>query len=111
MPEFMDAYWAQFPAFASYVGNHEYDTVLVVPDAHHRDQSIAFAHRFLDTLNAYNPDSLPPQFRIDWLMLRNELSRIIWAADSFKAWQWDPSEYNLGTITGQILKGRYAPLG
>jgi uncharacterized protein (DUF885 family) len=48
--------------------------------------------------------------RIDWLMLRNELSRIIWAADSFKAWEWDPSEYNIGTVTGQILKGRYASL-
>lgn len=110
VPEFMDAYWAQFPAFASYVGNHEYDTVLVVPDADHRAESISFAKRFLDSLNAYRPDSLPAQLRVDWMMLRNELSRIIWAADTFQSWQWDPSEYNIGTITGQILKGRYAPL-
>lgn len=110
VPAFMESYWHQFPSFASYVGNHDYDSVLMVPDHAYRDASVAFAKQYLDSLDAYNPDSLPPLKRIDWMMLHNELSRIVWEADTFKAWERDASQYNIGTVTGQILKGRFAPL-
>jgi uncharacterized protein (DUF885 family) len=107
---FVEALWKQYPAWASSQGYHKYDSVLVVPDAASREAEIAFAQAQLDSLKAYDKASLNDNNRTDYLIMQNQLNAAIWSVNEQKAWEWDPSGYNVSGGIAEMLAGNYDSL-
>lgn len=108
--DFIESYWQQFPEHATMNGLHKYDDRLTIPDVENRNQVVGFANRKLEILQEVPVEELSDTNQIDYHLIRNELESAKWYVDSFKAWQWQPSHYNPGSLIGYMLKGRYAPL-
>ncbi len=108
--QFIEALWKQSPDFASRIGFHKYDSLLVIPNAARRQSEDAFAQKYLAGLGTFGLDSLSPNNQIDLRMLRNELRAQRWYADTLRSWQWNPATYNLGATVGYLLNGRHYPL-
>lgn len=107
---FVEALWKQYPAWASSQGYHKYDSVLVVPDAASRGAETAFAKAQLDSLKAYDPAALNDNNRTDYMMMQNQLNAAVWSVDEQKAWEWDPSGYNVSGSIAEMLNGNYDSL-
>ena len=46
----------------------------------------------------------------DLMMIRGQLEATIWYNEVFRAYEWNPSKFNVGSDFGIILNGKYAPL-
>lgn len=102
--------WREFPEFAFRVGRYEYADRLTVPDQANRDRSLAFHERQIRALAAFDPATLSPSKRVDLALMRNYYESRRWNLATFKAWQWQPSLYNVGDSFGRMLTTEYAPL-
>ena len=102
--------WKQRPDYASAMGFHKYDSLLVIPDEAARRSDAAFVTRNLGALAGFGLDSLSPGNQIDWRLLNNEMRSARWYADTLRSWQWNPATYNLGATVGDLLNGRHYPL-
>jgi uncharacterized protein (DUF885 family) len=102
--------WRQNPDYASAMGFHKYDSLLMIPDETQRRREAAFVAQKLGGLAGFGPDSLSPNNQIDYRLLNNELRSERWYADTLKSWQWNPASYNLGASVGDLLNGRHYPL-
>jgi len=107
---FVEALWKQYPGWAASQGYHKYDSVLVVPDAASRETETAFAKTQLDSLKQYDPAGLNDNNRTDFLMMQNQLSSTVWSVNEQKAWEWDPSGYNVSGGIAEMLNGNYDSL-
>jgi uncharacterized protein (DUF885 family) len=107
---FIGDLWKIYPAWATNQGYHKYDSVLEVPDANSRTNELAFCKRYLDTLKTFQIDSLNANNRTDYKMIENQLKSAEWYNTTFRAWEWDPSAYNIASAFDDILSGNYAPL-
>ena len=105
--QFIEALWKQNPDYASSMGYHKYDSLLLIPDAAQRQADASFAQNNLAALGKFTLDSLSPNNQIDLRLLRNELRAERWYADTLKSWQWNPAHYNLGAAVGELLNGRH----
>ena len=99
--------WREDPGFASAVGYHKYDSLLVIPDSLQRRRAAAFGEKNLKALAAFPFDSLAPANQIDHHLLANYLRGARWQDDTLRAWQWNPAAYNLGAGIGDLLNGRH----
>ncbi|AMR26595.1 hypothetical protein A0257_05400 [Hymenobacter psoromatis] len=108
--QFIQDFWRQNPEYASSVGFHKYDSLLVIPNEAQRRSDAAFVARNLGALGGFGLDSLSPGNQIDLRLLTNELRSERWYADTLQNWQWNPASYNLGASVGDLLNGRYYPL-
>ena len=102
--------WRQNPDYASAVGFHKYDSLLVLPNEAQRRSDAAFIAKNLGALTGFALDSLSPNNQIDYRLLANELRSQRWYADTLRSWQWNPASYNLGASVGDLLNGRHYPL-
>jgi uncharacterized protein (DUF885 family) len=107
---FIEDLWKHAPVWASSVGYHKYDSVLIVPDNSSRESDLAFVQAHLDTLGKIDEKSLSDNNRTDYLMIRDQLKSIAWDINSYRAFEWDPSEYNVNGTFAEMLNGSYAPL-
>ncbi len=108
--QFIERLWRLNPDWAAYQGYHKYDNQLVVPDSAWRAAAHAQYVRELERLGQFTPDSLSANNQTDHRMLADFLNGAQWSLDSLRAWEWDPSTYNLGDPIGLLLTGRHAPL-
>ena len=106
----LDEMWQEFPEFAIYAGNYKYADRLSVPDAGRRDRSVAFYDRQLAALAAFDPNALSPSNRVDHALMKNSFERGRWGVVSFKAWQWQPSTYNVGGDIDRLVITEFAPI-
>ena len=100
---FLDSFWKNNPAYAIYVGYGKYYENLKVPDSAAFSKDVAFANVWLDSLEDYDYDNLNGDDKINYNIIRNKLQSNIWYIDTFKAWQWNPAQYNIGTECNGIL--------
>lgn len=107
---FIERLWRLNPDWAAYQGYHKYDAALVINDSAWRAGARAQYARELDRLGGFAPDSLSANNQTDHRMLADFLRGAEWNLDSLRAWEWDPSSYNLGDPIGMLLNGRHAPL-
>lgn len=103
---FIDALWRMYPGWATSLGNHTYDTVLIIPDAAQREKELAFAKQYLDSLNAYSDELLNDNNKTDKALLINSLESTVWNITTFKSFEWNPSEYNVGSSISEILNNK-----
>lgn len=107
---FITEFWKQNPGWASYVGFHDYDSLLIIPNEESRNAEMAFCKSYLDSLNQFDQSKLSRTELTDLLMIRNQLESTIWYTEVFKGHEWNPSSYNVGGAFGIMINGRYAPL-
>jgi uncharacterized protein (DUF885 family) len=107
---FFDRYWELSPGAAIAYGYYKYADRLVVPDERSRGTNLQQLDRWLADLERIDPDELSPAVRADLAMLENQLRGERWALTDLRAWQWDPSTYNVAEPFALLLDLDYAPL-
>jgi uncharacterized protein (DUF885 family) len=107
---FVTSLWKINPGWASGVGYHKLDSVLVIPDASETKRQLAFAHAQLDSLKQYEIESLSDNNKTDFQMIKNQLEASIFSITELKSAEWNPSEYNVCGAFAEILNGNYDTL-
>ncbi|HMG09863.1 MAG TPA: DUF885 domain-containing protein [Mucilaginibacter sp.] len=107
---FLDALWKQNPDWATSVGYHKYDSLLYIPNGQSRDKMMDFVRVQTDSLSRFEVNSLTEANRIDYKMMQNQLEYAQWQIQQLKAYEWDPSSYNVIGTFAYILNEHYAPL-
>jgi uncharacterized protein (DUF885 family) len=107
---FMDRFWRLNPEWATMVGYHFYDSLLIVPNASQREIELSFYKEQLQKIQKFPIDSLSVLNKIDHKVLENELNKYIWQITTLKSYEWDPSEYNIGGSFSYLLSENFKPL-
>ena len=107
---FVTSLWKMNPGWASAVGYHKLDSVLVVPDAAADKAQLDFANVQLDSLKKYDIEDLSDKNKTDYHMIKNHLESVIFGIKELKSSQWNPSEYNVCGAFAEILNGKYDSL-
>jgi uncharacterized protein (DUF885 family) len=107
---FIEALWKQFPSWASSSGRHEFDSILVIPDEKQRVSDLKFCNDWLDSLEVFQNEPLSSSLKMDYRMIQSQLESQIWYTQSFRSWEWNPAEYNLGGAFGEILNNKQIAL-
>lgn len=100
---------ARDPAWSIYAGRYDDADQVTIPDAARRADDLAFADTELEQLTRTDPQTLPPELRIDHALLTNRLQSIRWYLTEFRDWQWNPANYNVAGPIGLLLNTPYAP--
>ena len=107
---FIEDLWKHYPVWASMMGYHKYDSVLIIPDKTSREREQAFTSMHMDSLSSIDETSLSANNRIDYLMIRDQLHLISWYVNEYKSYEWDPSSYNITGPFAEMLNGSYDSL-
>jgi len=107
---YLEGLWKLDPDRATTTGYHKYDSLLLVPDDKFRDKLITYAKVQLDSLSRFEITQLAEANRMDYKMMQNEAERIEWNYQQLKAYQWDPSSYNVIGTFAYILNEHYEAL-
>lgn len=107
---FLEAYWQQYPEAAIAVGYYQHAARLVVPDDAARAAELAFAQHWLAEANKFDASRLSDAERTDLALIKNQLEPTAWFQQQFRAFEWDPSEYNVANGFALLLNTAYAPL-
>ncbi|MCQ6958180.1 DUF885 domain-containing protein [Mucilaginibacter aquariorum] len=107
---FLDELWKYNPDWATTVGYHKYDSVLLIPNAKTREQLIKFAKVQMDSLSRYEVNSLNDANKMDHRMMQNQMESLQWYNEQLKSYEWDPSSYNVIGTFATILNEPYASL-
>lgn len=106
----LEEMWAEFPEYATRVGNYRHADRMTVPDAARRQRSVDFYNRQLDALAKFDPAALNASNRVDLVLMKNRFESSRWQITTFKSWQWQPSSYNVGSDFGVLINTEFAPL-
>ena len=107
---FLDALWKLNPDWATSVGYHKYDSILLVPSNKNREKIIDFDKLQLDSLSRYTVTDLSEANRIDYYLMQNQLQYSQWSQELLKQYEWDPTTYNVIGTFAAILNEPYEPL-
>ena len=107
---FLDGLWKQNPDWATSVGYHKYDSLLLVPSSKTRDKQLDYYKSNLDSLSHYEVGKLSQDNRIDYFIIQNQLQYLQWKIELLKDYEWDPTNYNVIGTFAYILNEHYAPL-
>jgi uncharacterized protein (DUF885 family) len=107
---FVLALWQVYPSWAASVGFHKYDDVLIIPGEKSRAAELAFCRANLDSLQRFNPDDLSDANKTDYRLVENQLKYAIWGITDLKAYEWDPSGYNVCGGFSDMLGNGYDAL-
>ncbi len=108
--DFVDQLWKLNPTSALYAGFHNYDSILIIPDASYREYCDKQYDSILYDLGDIEIGLLSPQNKTDYWMIQDYLKAGIWYDTAFKSFEWNPANYNVAGEFAEILNGRYAPL-
>lgn len=106
----LEEMWREFPESATRAGNYKYIDRLTVPTQARRDTSVAFYERQLAALARFDAAKLNASHRVDLTLMRNHFESSRWYLTTFRAWEWQPSSYNVGNGFGVLLNTPFAPL-
>jgi hypothetical protein len=104
--QFIEDLWKIYPGWASGLGNHAYDTVLIIPDDDNRKKELLFCENYLDTISSFNSNDLNESNKTDKVLIENFLKSTKWSITQFKSFVWNPSEYNPGGSIADILNNK-----
>ncbi|MES2512743.1 MAG: DUF885 domain-containing protein [Bacteroidota bacterium] len=107
---FIELLWKQYPGWASSQGYHNYDTVLVIPNEASRTSDLAFCKANLDSLKTYDLNTLSDNNKTDYYMMEGQLKSAQWYINEYKAYEWNPSDYNVCGGFAEMLANNYDSL-
>ncbi len=105
--KFVESLWKLYPGWASSVGYHHYDSILIVPNQVQRELEMDFFNANLDSLLHYNVDGLSDNNKTDFYMIRDYLNAGTWGLSALKTFEWDPSGYNVCGGFAEMLNNNY----
>ncbi len=108
--DFIERLWVTYPEWASSMGYHKYDSMLIVPNAEGRKKELAFASEMLKALSAFDLAQLSDNNKTDYYLIDNQLKSIQWNINEEKSFEWDPSEYNVSSVFAEMLTNQYDSL-
>ncbi|MBY6223883.1 DUF885 domain-containing protein [Ferrimonas balearica] len=108
--QLIDDLWRLSPTWALYSGVYDYADQLVVPDEASRQRQLAFVAKWRQALSAYDDQPLSATARTDKALLDNLLDSMEWQVSRFKAWQWNPAQYNVAGPFARLMNEEYADL-
>ncbi|MBN8704069.1 MAG: DUF885 domain-containing protein [Bacteroidetes bacterium] len=98
--------WELYPDWATGMGFHKYDSILVAPTEEFRNKEIAFCKQELDSLASYALESLDNSNKTDYYIIKSQLEGTIFGITELKSWQWNPANYNLGDAFMQVMSDK-----
>jgi uncharacterized protein (DUF885 family) len=107
---FLQALWKLNPDWATTEGYHKYDSLLFIPNDDSREKMLNFTKLEIDSMSRFDANTLSDLNRIDYHIMENQMELIQWQIQELKAYQWDPSQYNVIGTFAYILNEHYAPL-
>lgn len=107
---FITALWEVNPGWASSVGYHKFDAVLVIPNADEEKKQLHFVQAQLDSLKQFDLEKLSDNNKTDFQMIKNQLESSVFYLKELKSFEWNPSEYNVCGAFAEILNGKYSSL-
>ena len=107
---FVLALWKVYPSWASSVGYHKYDSVLVIPDDAARKNELSFCKANLDSLKKFKLAELSDANKIDYYLIENQLKYAAWGITEEKAYEWNPASYNVSEGFANMLGNDYDDL-
>jgi uncharacterized protein (DUF885 family) len=107
---FFDRFWQLNPDWAMSIGYYKYADRLVVPDAASRTETLAQLDHWLKDLRGIDPATLSPAVRADRALLETEFLAERWGLIELRAWQWNPSVYNVAEPFALLRDLTFAPL-
>jgi uncharacterized protein (DUF885 family) len=107
---FIEDFWTLYPGNASSQGNHQCDSILVVPTDDFHKKEIAFASRHLDSLHRHDIAALNASNKTDYYILENMLQGITFYTNEFKEYEWNPAWYNVGGGFAEIVQSKHASI-
>lgn len=107
---FIEQLWKENPEWATQVGYHRYDSLLTIPDAKRMSLRLEFAKRHLDSLKSFDLNDLTISQQTDYQLIQNYLESNVWAIEKERAYEWNPSAYNISGTIAFMLAENYAPL-
>ncbi len=102
--------WKVYPAWASSVGYHKYDSVLVIPNEESRNKEFSFCQTNLERLRSFKLADLSDANKIDYYLIDNQLQYALWGINEEKAYEWNPSVYNVSEGFANMLGNDYDDL-
>ena len=103
---FIDKLWELNPAWATGMGYHKFDDVLEIPTQANMANRVKALNALNDSLKTFPVDSLSPENKIDWKLMDNYCRATSFYFNEFKAWQWNPAQYNVGE-TFELVMNRH----
>ncbi len=104
--EFVERLWQHRPIWASYEGYHTYDYMLPIPDEQYYQELTDFVHTYRNALAEFDFEALDEANKIDYHILQDFFQRELFYIEELKAFQWQPSSYNLGGAFYQVINYR-----
>jgi len=108
--EFLQGLWKQSPGWASYVGLHDYDSILNIDSEENKQKFLNSLKEMDATLKTFELDNLDDGNKIDYQLIENTLESGAWFVNEFKDHEWDASGYNIADRVWVIVNGDYADL-
>jgi len=106
---FLKALWQQDPDIAMSAGKFDTAATLATPNQASRDAWLAFAANWLAKIKAIPEEKLAINQRTDLVLMRNFLQSNQWYLSTFREYEWNPSQYNIGSGFDAILNAEFAP--
>lgn len=101
--DYLNTLWKLSPIYASYMGLSEYDSIVSINTPENIEKSRAISDSLLNVLESYPAETLGNLDKIDLSMMKDFLNGYNWYISALKAYEWDPSETNIGTKVGLIM--------
>ena len=108
--QFLRRYWELYPGYGVYVGFYDFDNQLAVPNEELRALRRTFFVNQLEILKTFESAILSKSNATDLAIIVRTMKSDLWYMDEFRAYEWDPSEYNVAGVFGLILGTDYKPL-
>jgi len=101
--KFINKLWELNPGWASWEGYHKYDHVLTIPDESNRLLKKKEYQSLLSSLKSIDISSFKAQDLVDYNLIENFLNSSLWYAKEFKSYEWNPSDYNVGSAFDLVI--------
>ena len=102
--------WELNPSYGVYVGYYKHDDQLLVPNGELRARQRGFYVNELLALREFDANQLSSSNASDLAIIEARLKANIWYIDEFRAYEWNPAQYNPAGAFGVILNTEYKPL-
>lgn len=98
------------PGWALSIGMHDYDDQLEINTAEHRQQKLSQYAIWRDSLLQYPDSALNTLNRMDKAILLNYFDYYSWQNETFRSFEWNPAEYNVGEGFDLVLNNPHTSL-
>jgi len=103
---YIDRFPAMSPVYATWLGDHRFDSELDGVSESDRVRSAGFIRDYIGQLSQIDPRRLSRANQVDCAMLNHRLHSQLWRIEQLQEWAWNPLEYT--RLVGSAIYGLVA---